>query len=420
MLRATYNDGLGPRNLPGTCHLGTIGSVPDDFGTSPSPFRSIPVVSGRHLFTSESVSMGHPDKLADQISDGVLDALLAKDPMSRVACETLVTTGLVVIAGEITTKAYVDMQRVVREVIRDVGYTDSHMGISADHCAVMVAIDEQSPDIAMGVNDDAAKGKDIGAGDQGLMFGYACNDTPELMPLPISLAHQILNRLTEARSAARSIGSAPTARARSPSSSTVRRRFASTRSSSRRSTRRPSSNEEIRRYIIEEIIEPLLPADLVNGDIKYHINPTGRFVVGGPHGDCGLTGRKIIVDTYGGWGRHGGGAFSGKDPTKVDRSAAYMARYVAKNIVAAGLADRCEVQLAYAIGVSEPVSVNVDTDGTGRIDDARICELVREVFPAHAVGHHQASRPASADLSQDGGRRSLRPQRAGVHLGTHR
>ena len=347
------------------------------------------MASGRHLFTSESVSMGHPDKLADQISDGVLDALFAKDPMSRVACETMVTTGLVVIAGEITTKAYVDMQRVVREVIRDVGYTDSLMGISADHCAVMVAIDEQSPDIAMGVNENASAGKDVGAGDQGLMFGYACNDTPELMPLPISLAHKILNRLTRARFD----GEVDWLRPDSKSQVTIEFDGAvplcvdtvvvSTQHSP------IVNNEEIRRYISEEIVEPLLQKEvphLLNGHIKYHINPTGRFVVGGPHGDCGLTGRKIIVDTYGGWGRHGGGAFSGKDPTKVDRSAAYMARYVAKNIVAAELADRCEVQLAYAIGVSDPVSVNVDTDGTGRIEDARLCELVREFFPLSPSG----------------------------------
>jgi S-adenosylmethionine synthetase len=330
--------------------------------------------------------MGHPDKLADQISDGVLDALLTKDPLSRVACETMVTTGLVVIAGEITTKAYVDMQRVVRDVVRGVGYTDSLMGISADHCAVMVAIDEQSPDIAMGVNDDAAKGKDVGAGDQGLMFGYACNDTQELMPLPISLAHRILNRLTKARFD----GEVDWLRPDSKSQVTIEFdgatpvRVDTVVVSTQHSP--IVKNEEIRRYIIEEIIEPLLPTDLVHGDIKYHINPTGRFVVGGPHGDCGLTGRKIIVDTYGGWGRHGGGAFSGKDPTKVDRSAAYMARYVAKNIVAAGLADRCEVQLAYAIGVSDPVSVNVDTDGTGRIEDARIRDLVREIFPLTPSG----------------------------------
>jgi S-adenosylmethionine synthetase len=330
--------------------------------------------------------MGHPDKLADQISDGVLDALIAKDPMSRVACETLVTTGMVVIAGEITTKAYVDMQKIVREVIRDVGYTDSPMGLSADHCAVLIAIDEQSPDIAMGVNEDEAHGKDVGAGDQGLMFGYACNDTDELMPLPISLAHKILNRLTEARFKKEVDWLRPDSKSQvtiefdGATPVRIDTVVVSTQHAPH------VKNEEIRSFIIKKIIEPLLPADLVHGEITYHINPTGRFVVGGPHGDCGLTGRKIIVDTYGGWGRHGGGAFSGKDPTKVDRSAAYMARYVAKNIVAAGLAERCEVQLAYAIGVSEPVSVNVDTDGTGTIDDARICELVRENFPLTPAG----------------------------------
>ena len=344
------------------------------------------MASGKYLFTSEAVSMGHPDKLADQISDGVLDALFAQDPYSRVACETMVTTGMVVIAGEITTKAYVDMQKVVREVIRDVGYTDSPMGLSADHCAVLIAIDEQSPDIAMGVNDDASKGKDIGAGDQGLMFGYACNETPEYMPLPIALSHRILNRLTEARKR----GDVDWLRPDSKSQVTVEYdglapvRIDTVVISTQHGP--DVSNEQIRKYIINEIIKPELPQDLVSGDITYHINPTGRFVVGGPHGDCGLTGRKIIVDTYGGWGRHGGGAFSGKDPTKVDRSAAYMARYVAKNIVAAGLADRCEVQLAYAIGVSEPVSVSVDTEGTGKIDDARICELVRETFPLSPSG----------------------------------
>ncbi len=330
--------------------------------------------------------MGHPDKLADQISDGVLDALFAQDPYSRVACETMVTTGMVVIAGEITTKAYVDMQKVVREVIRDVGYTDSPMGLSADHCSVLVAIDEQSPDIAMGVNDDASKGKDIGAGDQGLMFGYACSDTPELMPLPIALSHRILNRLTAARKA----GEVNWLRPDSKSQVTVEYdgntpvRIDTVVVSTQHSE--DVTNETIRKYIIERIIKPELPADLAGDDITYHINPTGRFVVGGPHGDCGLTGRKIIVDTYGGWGRHGGGAFSGKDPTKVDRSAAYMARYVAKNIVKSGLAERCEVQLAYAIGVTDPVSVHVDTEGTGTIEDARICELVQELFPLSPSG----------------------------------
>lgn len=354
------------------------------------------MASGKYLFTSEAVSMGHPDKLADQISDGVLDALFAQDPNSRVACETMVTTGVVVIAGEISTEATVDMQKIVREVIQDVGYTDASMGISAEHCAVMVAIDEQSADIAMGVDSDESSGKDVGAGDQGLMFGYACNDTPELMPLPIALSHRILNRLT----AARRDGDVDWLRPDSKSQVTVEYdgttpvRIDTVVISTQHSP--DVTNEEIRKYIIEEIIKPELPADLVDGDITYHINPTGRFVVGGPHGDCGLTGRKIIVDTYGGWGRHGGGAFSGKDPTKVDRSAAYMARYVAKNIVASGLADRCEVQLAYAIGVSEPVSIYVDTEGTGKIDDSAICDLVKEHFPLTPAGiieHLQLRRP---------------------------
>ena len=310
--------------------------------------------------------MGHPDKLADQISDGVLDALLAQDPKSRVACETMVTTGIAIIAGEITTKAVVDYQQVVRDVIRDVGYTDDEMGICADTCAVMVSIDKQSPDIAQGVDDDTDAGKDVGAGDQGLMFGYACNETPELMPTPIALSHRILNRLTEARQN----NEVSWLRPDSKSQVTVEYegntplRVDTVVVSTQHSPE--VSNEEIRDFVIEKVVKPSLPAELTGEDITYHINPTGRFVVGGPHGDCGLTGRKIIVDTYGGWGRHGGGAFSGKDPTKVDRSAAYMARHVAKNIVAAGLADRCEVQLAYAIGVSEPVSVNVDTEGRER------------------------------------------------------
>ncbi|MEX0866426.1 MAG: methionine adenosyltransferase [Pirellulales bacterium] len=354
------------------------------------------MASGKYLFTSESVSMGHPDKLADQISDGILDALFAQDPNSRVACETMVTTGMVVIAGEITTEAYVDMQNVVRHVIRDVGYTDSAMGISADHCAVLIAIDEQSPDIAMGVNDDATAGKDVGAGDQGLMFGYACNDTPELMPLPIALSHRILNRLTEARQQ----GEVDWLRPDSKSQVTVEFdgdkpvRIDTVVVSTQHSP--DVTNDEIRSFIIEKVVKPVLPPAMVSDDITYHINPTGRFVVGGPHGDCGLTGRKIIVDTYGGWGRHGGGAFSGKDPTKVDRSAAYMARHVAKNIVAGGLADRCEVQLAYAIGVSQPVSVHVDTQGTGKVDDGRICEALREFYdlsPRGIIEYLELRRP---------------------------
>ncbi|MGD9720310.1 MAG: methionine adenosyltransferase [Pirellulales bacterium] len=339
------------------------------------------MASGKFLFTSESVSMGHPDKLADQISDGVLDALLKQDPMSRVACETMVTTGVAIVAGEITTKAVIEYASEVRNVIREVGYTADEMGINADTCAVMISIDKQSPDIAQGVNENTTHGKEIGAGDQGLMFGYACNDTPELMPLPIALAHRILNRLTEARQ------KKEVAWLRPDSKSQVTIEFDGDRAvridtvvvSTQHSP--DVSHGEIRDYVTKQIVQPLLPEDLVTGQIKYHVNPTGRFVVGGPHGDCGLTGRKIIVDTYGGWGRHGGGAFSGKDPTKVDRSAAYMARHVAKNIVAAGLAERCEVQLAYAIGVSEPVSVHVDTAGTGQVDDERICEIVKELFP---------------------------------------
>jgi S-adenosylmethionine synthetase len=330
--------------------------------------------------------MGHPDKLADQISDGVLDALFAKDPMSRVACETMVTTGVAIVAGEITTKAVIDYPEVVRRVIREVGYTDDKMGICADTCAIMLSIDRQSPDIAMGVNENTEKGKEIGAGDQGLMFGYACNDTPELMPLPIALSHKILDRLTEARQR----GEVHWLRPDSKSQVTVEyvdgkpARIDTVVVSTQHDAE--VSQAEIREFVIEKIIKPLLPKKLINGEITYHINPTGRFEVGGPHGDCGLTGRKIIVDTYGGWARHGGGAFSGKDPTKVDRSAAYMARHIAKNIVAAGLAERCEVQLAYAIGVSEPVSVLVDSEGTGKIPDEKLCELVRKVFPLTPSG----------------------------------
>ena len=341
---------------------------------------------GKYLFTSESVSMGHPDKLADQISDGVLDAYLALDPFSRVACETLVTTGLAVVAGEITSKGTIDYQKVVRDVIRDVGYTDDEMGISADTCSVLVAVGKQSGDIAMGVNEDDSKGKDIGAGDQGLMFGYACNETPELMPLPIALSHRILNRLTEARQK----GEVDWLRPDSKSQVTIEyegntpKRLDTIVVSTQHAPH--VSNEEIRKFVIEKICKPLLPGDLDISNITYHINPTGRFVVGGPHGDCGLTGRKIIVDTYGGWGRHGGGAFSGKDPTKVDRSAAYMARHIAKNIVASGLADRCEIQLAYAIGVSDPVSIKVDTEGTGKLPDEKLCEVVREFFPLKPRG----------------------------------
>ncbi len=338
------------------------------------------MAEGKYFFTSESVSMGHPDKLADRILDGILDALFEQDPHSRVACETMVTTGFVAIAGEITTKADIDYEDVVRNVIREVGYTDEELGFNADTCQFVKKIDAQSADIAQGVNADSDAGKDVGAGDQGLMFGFACDDTPELMPLPIALSHRILDRLTQARQQ----GEVDWLRPDSKSQVTVEyegnrpKRIDTIVVSTQHSDK--VSNEDIHKFVIEKIIKPILPAELDKGDITYHINPTGRFVIGGPHGDCGLTGRKIIVDTYGGWGRHGGGAFSGKDPTKVDRSAAYMARHVAKNIVAANLADRCEVQLAYAIGVAEPVSVHVDTQGTGRVDDSRLCELIRECF----------------------------------------
>ena len=337
------------------------------------------MASGKYLFTSESVSMGHPDKLADQISDAILDAMLEQDPKSRVACETMVSTEMAVIAGEITSKAEVDVEKLVRSVMRDVGYTDAATGIGCDSCDVVVKLDQQSPDIAQGVDAD-------GAGDQGLMFGYACDDTEELMPLPIALSHQILEKLNEARFSKKVDWLRPD----SKSQVTVEYdgfkpvRIDTVVVSTQHGPN--VDNETIQKFIKEEIVEPLLPKELVKGDVTYHINPTGKFEIGGPHGDCGLTGRKIIVDTYGGWGRHGGGAFSGKDSTKVDRSAAYMARHVAKNIVPAGLAKRCEVQLAYAIGVADPVSVHVDTQGTGTVSDETICEVVREQYPLSTQG----------------------------------
>ncbi|HEY6195182.1 MAG TPA: methionine adenosyltransferase [Candidatus Eisenbacteria bacterium] len=331
-------------------------------------------MASRHLFTSESVTEGHPDKIADQISDAVLDAMLAQDKTSRVACETLVTTGLAVVAGEITTKAYVEIPKLVREVIRGIGYDDAAYGFDCHTCAVTTTIDQQSPDIAMGVNTG-------GAGDQGLMFGYACNETPELMPLPIMLAHKLAMRLSKARKS----GQLAYLRPDGKTQVTVEYeggkpvRIDTVVLSTQHAD--SVSQKKIRADVIEHVILPLLPKRLLTGKpVKFHVNPTGNFVIGGPMGDCGLTGRKIIVDTYGGMGRHGGGAFSGKDPSKVDRSACYAARWVAKNLVASGLCDRCEVQVAYAIGVAEPVSVMVDTFGSGKVSDDKLTSLVRKHF----------------------------------------
>ncbi|HEY0592529.1 MAG TPA: methionine adenosyltransferase [Thermoanaerobaculia bacterium] len=327
----------------------------------------------KHLFTSESVTEGHPDKIADQISDAILDAVLADDPMGRVACETLVTTGLAMISGEITTRTYVDFPSIVRSTIRDIGYTRAKYGFDNETCAVISSIDPQSPDIAQGVDTG-------GAGDQGLMFGYACRETEELMPLPITLAHKLARRLSDVRRANELDFLRPDGKSQVTVEYDGKRpvRVSAVVVSTQHSP--VVSNAELREGIIESVIKPVIPAGMIDGETIFHINPTGRFVVGGPQGDTGLTGRKIIVDTYGGRGRHGGGAFSGKDPTKVDRSACYMARYIAKNLVASGIADEIEVQLAYAIGVAEPVSVAVDTFGTGRIDESKIVELVRSHF----------------------------------------
>lgn len=348
----------------------------------------------RRLFTSESVSEGHPDKIADQISDGILDAILAKDPLARVACETTVTTGLVLVVGEISTTTYVDIQKVVRETIRKIGYTRAKFGFDADTCAVMVAIDEQSSDIAQGVDDSLEfKSKDedaldqIGAGDQGLMFGFAINETPELMPLPIALSHRLTKRLADVRKEGLLNYLRPDAK------SQVTIEYDENGLPLRVDTivistqHHPDTTlEELQSDIKEHVIKAVIPPELLDDETKYFINPTGRFVIGGPQGDSGLTGRKIIVDTYGGYARHGGGAFSGKDPTKVDRSASYAARYIAKNIVAAKLADKCEVQLAYAIGVAQPVSIAIDTFGTGKVLESKLIEAVRKNFDLRPAG----------------------------------
>ncbi|MBX3178762.1 MAG: methionine adenosyltransferase [Candidatus Hydrogenedentes bacterium] len=359
------------------------------------------------LFTSESVSEGHPDKVADNVSDAILDAMLAGDPMSRVACETLVTTGLCVVAGEVTSKAQVDIPRIVRDTILDIGYRGGDAGFDGEACAVMVTLDKQSPDIAQGVNEGEGIDKEQGAGDQGMMFGYASNETSELMPLPIALSHRILAHITRLRKD----GVIPWLQPDAKSQVTVEyvdnvpQRIDTIVLSNQHSPN--VTHEEIRSTLIKEI-ETILPAEYVKGEIKFHINPTGRFVVGGPVGDCGLTGRKIIVDTYGGMGRHGGGAFSGKDASKVDRSAAYMARYMAKNAVAAGLADRCEVQLAYAIGVSQPVSVHATTFGTGKISDSALSDILKEHFDC---------RPASIIKTLDLRRPQFRKTAALGHFG---
>ena len=348
------------------------------------------------LFTSESVTEGHPDKMSDQISDAILDSLLEQDSSSRVACETLVTTGMVVVAGEVTSKALVDMQKVVRNTIEEIGYIDSKMGFDFKTCAVLISLDKQSPNIAQGVNEGEGAHTEQGAGDQGLMFGYACEETPELMPLPIQLAHRLTERLTEVRKS----GTLEYLRPDGKSQVTVRYVDGEPKSieavviSTQHSE--DVNQEKLQEDIISNVINEVIPSKYLNGSPKFHINPTGLFVIGGPQGDCGLTGRKIIVDTYGGMGRHGGGAFSGKDPSKVDRSAAYAARHVAKNVVAAGLASRCEVQLAYAIGVAEPVSVSVDTFGTGRIEEAKIINLIRDNFelkPAGLISYLKLLRP---------------------------
>ncbi|MBE6629076.1 MAG: methionine adenosyltransferase [Ruminococcaceae bacterium] len=367
----------------------------------------------RKLFTSESVTEGHPDKISDKISDAILDEMLRQDPMSRVACETFCTTGLVCVMGEVTTKAQVDIQNIVRETVRSIGYDRAKYGFDCDSCAVITSLHAQSPDIAMGVDKSLeaksgadTDGMDIGAGDQGLMFGYACNETPELMPLPIALSHALAKRLTEVRKN----GTLPYLRPDGKTQVTIEYdendkpvRVDTIVISSQHSA--SVTLEEIRRDLIKEVIDPIVPTDMMDGETKIYINPTGRFVVGGPAGDTGLTGRKIIVDTYGGYARHGGGAFSGKDPTKVDRSACYAARYIAKNVVKAGLSEKCEVQLAYAIGVAKPVSVMIDTFGTAKVDEAKIEKAILELVdlrPAAIIKRFDLRRPIYCDLAAYG------------------
>ncbi|NLL14275.1 MAG: methionine adenosyltransferase [Fibrobacter sp.] len=359
----------------------------------------------RRFFTSESVSQGHPDKVCDQISDAILDAMLEQDPDSRVACETMVTTGLVVVAGEITSKAVVDIQGVVRKTIREIGYTDSSLGFDADSCGILVSVHQQSPDISQGVSEGQGLHVEQGAGDQGIMFGYACDETPTLMPLAIHYAHRLVEELVKARESK----SIPYLRPDSKSQVTVEYddlrpvRVDTVVISTQHAP--DVTHETIVKDMIEKIIKKVIPAEMLDNKTIYHINPTGRFVIGGPHGDSGVTGRKIIVDTYGGYGAHGGGAFSGKDPSKVDRSAAYAARWVAKNIVAAKLATHCEIQFSYAIGVAKPISVHVDTFGTGKISDHKICEIIMKVFdlrPSAIIKTLDLKRPIYRETARNG------------------
>jgi S-adenosylmethionine synthetase len=361
--------------------------------------------SDRYLFTSESVTMGHPDKVADHISDAILDAMLAQDPKSRVACETMVKNDMVIVAGEITSKAIVDIPTVVRDTIKKIGYTDPDMGFDFENCAVVVGLDKQSPDISQGVTEGAGLHKEQGAGDQGLMFGYACRETPALMPMPIQLAHLLTTRLEKMRQSRK----LPWLRPDGKSQVTVEyengrpKRIHTVVVAAQHAP--TITYKQLRKQIIEKVVLPVLPKRFVDKNTIFHINATGRFVIGGPKGDCGLTGRKIIVDTYGGRGHHGGGAFSGKDPTKVDRTASYMARYIAKNIVAAGLADTCEIQLSYVIGVANPLSIYVNTHGTAKISENKISQIVRKLFPLTPKGmitHLKLARPIYADTSHGG------------------